>query len=65
MVVAKLAPAAIPEMMASLMASGASVGSFVASSVLKDGSAWAIVNATGQCDAKKLDQAQFVASLRV
>jgi len=65
MVVAKLAPTEIPEMMASLMASGASVGSFVASSVQKDGSAWAIVNATGQCDAKKLHQAQFVASLRV
>jgi len=64
-VLAKVAPTAIPEIMAFLVAGGMSIGSFVSSSALKDGSAWAVINATGQCDVKDFKQAQFVASMRI
>merc|ERR1739838_827438 len=58
--------AAIPEMMASIVAKGASVGSFVASSTGKDGSAWAVVNVEGHFDAKtELKHLPFAASVEV
>jgi len=62
--VVKAAPVAIPEMMASIVAKGASVGSFVASSTTEDGSAWAVVNVEGHFDAKtELKHLPFAASV--
>ena len=66
MVLVKGAPTALPQMMASVAAKGASVGSLVASSTLKDGSMWAVCNVNGSFEAEnELKDFQFATSIEI